>query len=95
MEVVTISTPAIIEKEQFELSLQKLAERTKRSNSFGTKYNPLLRGLIHCPHCDVKYDIILEQTNISALTSTRRRVTKMYIVQPNVFPISWILLFGM
>jgi DNA invertase Pin-like site-specific DNA recombinase len=55
MEVVTISTPAIIEKEQFELSLQKLAERTKRSNSFGTKYNPLLRGLIHCPHCDVKY----------------------------------------
>ncbi len=55
IEVVTIPTPAIVSKELFELSRQKLSERVWRSNSFGTKYNPLLRGLIYCPYCDIKY----------------------------------------
>lgn len=51
----TVNTPAIITPEIFEQSKEQVKARTNRSKSFGTKYLPLLRGLIVCPNCGRKY----------------------------------------
>lgn len=54
-EVAIVKTPAIVTVELFDLSRKKMKERLSRSKSIGVKYNPLLRGLIVCPYCNVKY----------------------------------------
>ena len=54
-EYAKVETPAIVTKELFDLSRKKMKERLSRSKSSGVKYNPLLRGLIVCPYCNVKY----------------------------------------
>lgn len=55
IEVASVNMPAIIDAELFNLSLEKITGRTNRSKSTGTKYNPLLRGLIICPNCGRRY----------------------------------------
>lgn len=54
-EYAVVETPAIVTSELFDLSRKMMKERLSRSKSSGTKYNPLLRGLIVCPYCNVKY----------------------------------------
>ena len=54
-EYAVVETPAIVTSELFDLSRKMMKERLSRSKSSGVKYNPLLRGLIVCPYCNVKY----------------------------------------
>ncbi|MEG1915856.1 MAG: recombinase family protein [Muribaculaceae bacterium] len=54
-EAAITKTPAIVTPDLFDLSRAKMKERLSRSKSTGVKYNPLLRGLIFCPYCKVKY----------------------------------------
>lgn len=55
IETVSVNTPAIISADIFTQSNEQIKARTNRSKSSGTKYLPLLRGLIICPNCGRRY----------------------------------------
>ena len=55
IESVSIDVPAIITADIYQQSKEQTKARTNRSNSTGTKYLPLLRGLIVCPECGRRY----------------------------------------
>lgn len=55
LEVAIVKTPAIVSAELFDLSREKMKGRAFRSKSTGVKHFQLLRGLIYCPYCKIKY----------------------------------------
>lgn len=55
IEVAIVKTPAIVSAELFDLSREKMKGRAFRSKSTGVKHFQLLRGLIYCPYCKIKY----------------------------------------
>lgn len=55
IEVAIVKTPAIVTAELFDLSREKMRGRAFRSKSAGVKHFQLLRGLIYCPYCRIKY----------------------------------------
>lgn len=55
IEVAIVKTPAIVSAELYDLSREKMKGRAFRSNSTGVKHFQLLRGLIYCPYCKIKY----------------------------------------
>lgn len=55
IETISVNTPAIISADTFLQSQEQVKARTNRSKSSGTKYLPLLRGLIICPNCGRRY----------------------------------------
>lgn len=55
VEIAIVNVPAIISSELYNLYRFKAQERTNRSKSIATKYNPLLRGLIKCTDCGCGY----------------------------------------
>lgn len=55
LEVAIVKTPAIVSAELYDLSREKMRGRSFRTNSTGVKHFQLLRGLIYCPYCKIKY----------------------------------------
>lgn len=55
IEVAIVKTPAIVSAELYDLSREKMKGRAFRSKSTGVKHFQLLRGLIYCPYCKIKY----------------------------------------
>lgn len=55
IEVAIVKTPAIVSAELYDLSKEKMKGRAIRSKSTGVKHFQLLRGLIYCPYCKIKY----------------------------------------
>lgn len=55
IDVAIVNTPAIVSAELYDLSREKMKGRAFRSKSTGVKHFQLLRGLIYCPYCKIKY----------------------------------------
>ena len=55
IETVPVKPPAIVSAELFDLSREKMKGRAFRSKSTGVKHFQLLRGLIYCPYCKIRY----------------------------------------